>query len=865
MFRAIAALKKSEGFEVTNHSDYVTKQTKTFTKQYPNLYPTPGNPNLPLTNDGLQTWDPNTRQSSLRDIDITTYAKTLQESETLSKLKSDCATATIDNISSLPGQSQTLRCGWVYKKGTPGNIPEVSRGALGVRGGPIDPQALTDGGKWYWDIDEVKKDILIDRCSALSLCQDVGTSGFQGCAYSSQKGSGIPVNANGSVKYPNDLRYSGTLGTLITQASQCPRQTTQATTSDLVNTTTSVTSSTSGRDTCVPDASGKLPRDCYLDQIKLAGCSENGTLYTALVASTNPTNYFSELTDKLSYKKYQELATSPLMESTLKNGNATASTALQNFASLKAASIPVQNTAISFAARDLCLKQGLMETFDFCSELTSTTAAPFSLECLQKAFKQAGGQETGAVYPSQNNLSQWNSFGTWGSVINKINELKQNLNSSNEEIQRKAMENFLGIRRTPYEMGQIGKIPGIEVFWFNKGTNTFIGRRLTGGLAAQFPRISNNSGEIEKTGLADNVEYLAMVNLRPLTNQSVKLKIKSDDGFMYGKNQIFSPDHTRGEILDTIVFFGANKAQIPTEYTQNSCWDLKAGGPNYINGYWEEQTGSATFELAYSPCNQNSWKTVPPEWMSLTQEPDAPMLSWQVFIREGFQSLFLERRMQGIFQFSPMGTTISDRNTTGYPYLKELKLGSRYSYSRLLKNIAFNSWRSISISFFASENTSGSTTGYLFFQISDAITVRLLGKDVIVNINTATLPNVTKRFTNVIDNTNTIPNYLFINCKRDGGQTQGYPNRITIAVGNMAAFITGSISVETPGNNMATYTTVGNQPVFTATDSAELFLGDKNAVSSAICTIGSVRLFDYQMETSDIQRDIKNEWKMKFL
>jgi hypothetical protein len=861
MFRAIAALKKSEGFEVTNHSDYVTKQTKTFTKQYPNLYPTPGNYNSSLTNDGLQTWDPNTRQSSLRDIDITTYAKTLQESQTLAKLKSDCATATIDNVSGLSGQNDTLRCGWVYKKGVQGNIPAVSRGALGVRGGPIDPQALTDGGKWYWNIDEVKKDILIDRCSALNACQDVGSSGFQGCAYSTQRGSGIPVNTNGSVKFPNDIRFSGNLGTLITQASQCPTQTIQTTISDLVDTTLTVTSSSSGRDTCIPDASGKLPRDCYLDQIKLAGCSDNGTLYNALSLSTNPSNYFDRLADKLSYKKYQELATAPLMESTLKTGQATASTALQNFAALKAATFPSQNTAISFAARDLCLEKGLMDTFDFCSELTSTTAAPFSIECLQKAFRQAGGQETGNVYPSNTNISQWNSFGTWGNVINKINELKQNLNSSREEIQRDAMANFLGIRRTPYELGQIGKIPGIELFWFNSGTNTFIGRRLTGGLAAQFPRISNNTGEIEKTRLADNVEYLAMVNLRPLTNQSVKLKIKSDDGFMYGKNKIFSPVDTKGQVIDANDLFGANKGQSPTEYTQTSCWDLKAGGPNYINGYWEEQGGSATFELAYSPCNQNSWQIVPPEWMSLTQEPDAPMVSFQV----DQNGIFQERRIPYFFDLRVTGGTVSDRNTPGYPYLKELKLGSRSASATLMKNVSFNSWRSISMSFFASENTSGSTSGYLLFKLGDAITVRILGKDVIVNVNTATLPNVTKRFTNVIDNTNTIPNYLFINCKRDSGQTQGYPNRITIAVGTMFAFLSGNISVETPGNNMATYTTVGNQPVFTATDSAELSLGDRSAVSSAICTIGSVRLFDYQMDTNDIQRDIKNEWKMKFL
>jgi hypothetical protein len=329
---------------------------------------------------------------------------------------------------------------------------------------------------------------------------------------------------------------------------------------------------------------------------------------------------------------------------------------------------------------------------------------------------------------------------------------------------------------------------------------------------------------------------------------------------MYAKNKIFSPTATRGQILDTKDLFGVNKDQTPTTFEQKSCWDLKAGGPNYINGYWQESGGGATFELAYSPCNQTSWQTVPPEWMSLTQEPDAPMLSWQV----DQDGVFQERRIPYFFELNIVGGTVSDRNIIGYPYLKELKLGSRSAYAKLMKNVAFNSWRSLSISFFASENTSGSATGFLLFKLGEAITVRILGKNVIVSVNTATL-NVNKTFTNVIDNNNIIPNYFFINCKRDSGQNQDYPNRITFAVGTMAAFYSGNISIETAGNNMATYTTTGNQPVFTATDSAELSLGDSSGVSSAICTIGSLRMFDYQMENSDIQRDIKNEWKMNFI
>jgi hypothetical protein len=864
MFRAIAALKKSEGFEVTNHSDYVTQQTRTFTRQYPNLIPTSGNTTSTLVKNNassaLQTLDPNTRQSSLRDIDITTYVQTLQESETLKNLKNGCANAQIENVTSVPGQAQNLKCGWIYKKGTPGNIPAVSKGALGVRKGPIDSQDLVQGGKWYWDLEEAKKDILIDRCSALGSCQDVGNTEFQGCAYSTQRGSGIPVNANGSIKYPNDTRFSGILGTLVTQRSQCPTIPPATSVSD---STLFASSSSAGRDTCIPDpTTGRLPRDCYLDQIKLAGCSDTGSLYLAMSQTTNPNNYMGGLTDQTAYKKYQQLATTPLAETTLRSGQATAAAALQSFQVLKAASSSDQNTAINFAARDLCLQKGTMDSFDFCSELTGTTAAPFSLDCLQKAFKQAGGQETGSVYPSQSNLSQWNSFGTWGNVLNKINDLKQNVSSIREEIQRDALANFLGIQRAPYERGQIGRIQGIEVLWFNKTIGTFLGRRLTGGAAAKFPRIETGpNDEIGGTGYSGNahIQYVSLVNIRPPSDQQIKMQLTIDDSVLYTLNtqpilKTLSPNQT-----DTSNEISYAYKWGPVE--KNTCWSLKANEPNYVSGIWTNEGGAAKSIILYKSCTgTDSYKELPDNWLNLTQEPDAPILSWQVT-----QDEFQERRMPYFFDFRVTGGQVSNRNIGGYPYVKELKLGSRSSYAKLMRNMAFNSWRSIGLSFFASENTGASTTGFILFQIGDAITVRLLGKDVLVNINTATLTNVNKRFTNVIDNTNSQPNYLFINCKRDGGQTQGYPNRITIAVGQASVFRSGNVNIEIQGTNVTSYTTSGSQPVFTATDSAEFSLGDKTAVSSAICTIGALRVFDYEMLTSDIQRDIANEWKMKFL
>ena len=146
-----------------------------------------------------------------------------------------------------------------------------------------------------------------------------------------------------------------------------------------------------------------------------------------------------------------------------------------------------------------------MDQFDFCDELSGSSRAPFAIDCLQKAFLRGGGQQAGSEYPTTQNLARWNGLGTWKAVLDTINGLKGNLSSKDEKVQREALAKFLGVRREAYALNQIGVIPGIEIYWFNRGNNTFIGRRIRGGASAEFPQF-NTGGDVEGTGLRDNVE-----------------------------------------------------------------------------------------------------------------------------------------------------------------------------------------------------------------------------------------------------------------------------------------------------------------------------------------------------------------------
>lgn len=850
MFRALAALKNEseEGFQSSPHSAYVARQTATFNQQYPNMYPTElqsggaSGPSQILANSrlALASWDPNTRQPTLRDIELDKYATSVNLNINLESESNICKTTPIDGLLNTQNPNKEVRCGWIYKTGNPGTQPAVSEGALGSRSGPVK-FVKTPQGTWYWNLDDAKKQILSDRCAAMTSCKDVGTPAFEGCAYSTSRGIGVPVDSKGNLLYPREPRLSAPSNSLVRNSAACPAppppNSPQA---ELQR----------SRDLCAPMANGQLSRDCMLQQITAAGCKQDGQLYQSLVNEALPNNYAAGLQNLVSFKKYQELASPPLLDSILRQGGTSTQVALDNFKSLAVASQRVENTAVSFAARDLCLKRGLMDQFDFCDELSGSSRAPFALDCLQKAFLRAGGQQAGSEYPMAQNVARWNGLGTWKAVLDSINALKGELSSNNEKTQREALVKFLGVRRERYALNQIGIIPGIEVFWFNRGNTTFIGRRISGGAAADFPRFSTHN-VVEGTGLRDNVEYLTLVNLRPPSEQKIRLRLETDDGILYSKNVQTDTKATRGKFFDTEDTFGANWDQAPTKYDQKTCWTLKANGPNYINGWWQETGGYAHSQVYYAPCNSTAFQKIPSEWMTLTQEVDAPMLSWQ-----GGEFGFVERRMPTYFELTLSGASQKQIAEPSYPFGSVLEF-TKTSSAQVKRNIAANAWRTFSMSFIPGANFNDQRVLVSFGPLK----ISVAGKNLLFEYNSATL-NARKLCGNVLTTDGKTPHYIYVNLRSDYEST--YPNRITFAVGRTQQWLSGSITRADGNNNVATFTTTNNSPLFNTTDSAQLILGDINRVMSAEAQVAFVRLFDYEVDDRDILRDIKNEWQMMY-
>ena len=298
-----------------DQNDYITKQTKSFTKTFPNTFLTTQSDTSQLkpTSLGLGVWDPNTRQLTKSDANLDTLYSSVDINDQLKQQQQQCLTSDIDTLISSQNLGSKIRCGWIYTKGTPGNHPKVSQGALGTRQSPM---AFFDNpkGTYYWDLDAAKKQIMKDRCGSLLNCANVGTDEYKGCAFSTTRGVGVPIDSNGNLLYPRDSSLSAPASSLIIAPSSCPPPPPPNSPQYALQ---------QSRDNCTPLPNGQLSRDCMLQQITAAGCKQDGALYQQLLTTAQPNNYAAGLQNTTSYKKYQQLATTPLLDSVVRDGKTT--------------------------------------------------------------------------------------------------------------------------------------------------------------------------------------------------------------------------------------------------------------------------------------------------------------------------------------------------------------------------------------------------------------------------------------------------------------------------------------------------------------------------------------------------------------
>jgi hypothetical protein len=881
MFRAIRNLMAAEaaGFEnMTSPSQdaaFRDTQRTLYQDSLPNMFYVKSQAEkdaLKGIDSALSVANPLTRTVEAPSYSVYNAATPTELSPDVISKMSACESATLDSLITGQNAAQTLRCGWLYKPGPSGAL--INRGVLGTSQGPIfgstQAQGSAEGATYYWDMYKAQKDVAGDLCRSLTSCSAVQDSRYVGkCAFDPVSGRGVPIFENGTVMFPNEPTLSANPATLIRSRDACPPPPAPGTPAYEYQ-------QSQGRDICAQLPNGTFSRDCMLQQVKAGGCTVDGSLALALSEASNLNDYGAELRKKKAYDIYQKRAQFPLEAGALKDGSIALNVALDNFKALSGEARKTTLNGLQAAARDLCLESGVLDRFDFCSELISTTPPPYSLECLRKEWIRLGGLPTGRLYPTEQNIGDWNALPRWMDVTKKINELRDNAQKSRyegfnggklkenfdntgalmqlasshvpkskhrrfaglfegfdddgQQSQSQALLDFYGIQRQAVKVAPMPFIAGVEVYWFNLSNNTFLGRSLS----YDAPKIDTAS-TIPIVNAADNVQMVMITNLRPPEDMSIRVGAISNDGIILTLNKTYQRT-AENTLRDTSDEFARYKDQTATEQTNDACWKLVRGGPNLMVADWYERVGNARFELFYRDCadnNTSAKKKFPSHFFSLTKEPEAPFLDFHY--KDG---RILERRLSALFDVRATGGANQD------PVRGAVRL-ARNGALTFPTPVSVNSWRSLTVRFVCYTLP---LDRQVFLTYGSLFQIYMEKGKTYAKI---TSPNLTQTREWATDLVSGEVYILYVNMR--SSFQGGAPDILSIGLMPQSFYATGQnpplIQARTPRG----------LPLYNMSDSHTLVLGSTDPVSTDF-GIQAVRFYDYELNGADLKRDAEDKW-----
>ena len=316
-----------------------------------------------------------------------------------------------------------LGCGWWF-------VPDgLSLGTLGTINGPIDraiPQTYPTG-QWFWNLEDAARMEDIKLCKRITLCEAMTPE----CGWCESQGHAIPINPDGSVKYPTD--DTGSCSTKPFTSGTCPAPPAPPSEPILDNNGNIVGERTSPAPSsiCAP-RNGALTRECLLAIAKARGFTPTGSLYQMIARGSSPTESDRIAMDILA--KANLVVVTPELWG---GGNLSVNSALTAYGAIGNAAVTGKSKEIQQAARYLSVGG---EEVDLC-DMGEDALGPFSPECLGRAFREAGCQASGVGYPNDNSAVVGQP---WGSVKQSYRSLAGSMYSTDAFAQADAVKNCLG-------------------------------------------------------------------------------------------------------------------------------------------------------------------------------------------------------------------------------------------------------------------------------------------------------------------------------------------------------------------------------------------------------------------------------------
>lgn len=401
----------------------------------------------------VKTYDPSSKNMVNDFVNIGSYFRPPVNSKYIEKTTAECKKRSQSGWQSMvDGNIPHAVCGYVYKSPptTKSPYPQVSDFVANINNQPPPNYKMPPGSTYYTNMYEAGKKVNGDICRALTSCDAVNDPPFNGlCGYATDLAHGIPV-FNGRPIYREEGLYAPP-STIVTNKDSCPKPTPQELEEeDILNQNSEVPIISPSN--CYRDKESKqLRRECLIQQVKNAGCSDKGSLFRALSEGSD-TNYGSKLQGVKAYQEFQTraflLKKPQLNDHLIKTGFGTINNALRNFNQLQRQAVnTAEKSAYSAAARDLCLNAGELDNYDICNDLLpGQITSNIPLECFQKFFRKAGGTPNGKAYPTLKNIGIIKSaYRIWGQYTSAIQTGVSMLDSKSFEKRKGAFMSLMGV------------------------------------------------------------------------------------------------------------------------------------------------------------------------------------------------------------------------------------------------------------------------------------------------------------------------------------------------------------------------------------------------------------------------------------
>jgi hypothetical protein len=453
-----------EGFGFEQQKAFGNQQNIYFSDQADKAILT--NPGLNLSSLNAAIAQPDTDFPINKFKDMTHFFMEDPESAWTAKDNEFCKGARHPRNLPARGAKDNVGCGWYFFE----DPERASVGAIGTTRGPALPHLLRSGGTWMWNRADAMKAEDAKFCKTLKSCDFVGLDGMRGvCGFCKDKGHGVPIFSNGSVKYPD--AGCGTKPIVNPEGCRAPAK-------EKVKVGNLVCMGGWGRPS--PDGSKRLytKNECdYFDGTHLDGdlCirPEDGSSYSVNCAILNV-----PATSVAGCKMDTPLTQKCLLELAGKHGfgsrgglvglikdrraNPMAAEALRT---LSENGIAVPNNVwngqpVDAAAADIAYRslrnavsmggdvagavQFMLDGTNFnpCAGIKSDQTGPFKPECLQRAFRKAGCQASGEAL-SRGAVSEVANR-TWAEVNGMFKKLYDDMKSPDPRTQDLALKNCLG-------------------------------------------------------------------------------------------------------------------------------------------------------------------------------------------------------------------------------------------------------------------------------------------------------------------------------------------------------------------------------------------------------------------------------------